>query len=113
AQSCEGAAQSHWGDVAGNPASRRSTSTRTRYLDYVVDCFLSGDEASKDNDFTIDGKTKAFRHFFKRVRYFQDEPGLIYYGAIDRLKVYKGKGVGLRFVEYIWSEKSGQPSKES
>lgn len=83
--------------------TRRRTVTRTRYLDYVVDCFLSGEEESKGKNFTIAGKTKEFRRFFKRARYFQDEAGLIYYGVIDKLIVYKNKGVGLRFIDYIWS----------
>ncbi|ERS88447.1 hypothetical protein Q672_10565 [Marinobacter sp. EVN1] len=102
-ESSDGSAPGRGRDVNGESVSRRRTSTRTRYLDYVVDCFLSGDEDSKKKDFTVAGKTKAFRQFFKRIRYFQDEQGLIYYGAIDKLKVYKNKGVGLRFVEYIWS----------
>lgn len=80
---------------------RRQTSTRTRYLDFVVDCFLSGDEQSKDKPFTIGGRTMAFRHFFKRAQYFRDREGLIYYGTIDRLEPYKGKGIGLRFAELV------------
>lgn len=83
----------------------RKTSTKTRYLDEVVDCFLSGDEDSKARQFTIDGKTKAFSRFFKKIQYFSDETGLIYYGVVAELKVYKGKGVGLRFVERGWVER--------
>ncbi|RRW87698.1 hypothetical protein [Pandoraea apista] len=83
----------------------RSTRTKTRYLDEVVDCFLSGDEGAKARPFTVGEKTKVFSRFFKKVRYFQDEPGLIYYGQVDSLKVYKGKGVGLRFAESVWIDK--------
>lgn len=85
--------------------SKRQTSTRTRYLDLVVDCFLSGDEESKNGQFTIAGKTNTFTRFFKKVQYFGDETGLIYYGAIDELKLYNGKGIGLRFVEPVWVDK--------
>jgi hypothetical protein len=84
---------------------RRHTSTKTRYLDEVVDCFLSGDEDGKARQFTIGGKTKAFSGFFKRAKYFGDEPGLIYYGAVAELNVYNGKGVGLRFAEPVWVER--------
>lgn len=83
----------------------RPTSTKTRYLDEVVDCFLSGDEDSKRREFKIGGKTRAFARFFKKVQFFTDEPGLIYYGPIDSLKVYKGKGVGLRFADSVWVDK--------
>lgn len=94
------------GNGGGNGCgSKRHTSTRTRYLDLVVDCFLSGDEDGKKGQFTIAGKTKAFSRFFKKIQYFGDEGGLIYYGGIDQLKVYSGKGIGLRFVEPIWIDK--------
>ncbi|WP_175948779.1 hypothetical protein [Burkholderia pyrrocinia] len=83
----------------------RKTSTKTRYLDEVVDCFLSGDETGKARQFTIDGKTKAFSRFFKKIQYFGDETGLIYYGALAELKVYNGNGVGLRFVDPVWVER--------
>jgi hypothetical protein len=81
---------------------RRQTSTRTRYLDLVVDCFLSGDEESKKGQFTVAGKTKVFARFFKKIQYFGDETGLIYYGKVDGLKLYNGKGIGLVFAEPAW-----------
>ncbi|WP_434661463.1 hypothetical protein P5W99_00715 [Paraburkholderia sp. A3BS-1L] len=83
----------------------RKTSTKTRYLDQVVDCFLSGDEDSKAGQFTIDGKTRAFARFFKKVQFFSDEAGLIYYGTVAELNVYNGKGVGLRFAEPVWVDR--------
>ncbi len=84
---------------------KRKTNSRTRYLDLVVDCFLSGDEDGKKGNLTIAGKTKSFGRFFKKVQYFGDEAGLIYYGRIDDLKIYNGKGVGLRFTDSVWVEK--------
>ncbi len=84
---------------------KRKTNSRTRYLDLVVDCFLSGDEDGKKGNLTIAGKTKSFGRFFKKVQYFGDETGLIYYGLIDDLKIYNGKGVGLRFTDSVWVEK--------
>lgn len=84
---------------------KRKTSSRTRYLDLVVDCFLSGDEDGKKGNLTISDKTKPFGRFFKKIQYFGDEAGLIYYGPIDDLKIYKGKGIGLRFVDSVWVEK--------
>ncbi len=91
--------------AASGGGGKRQTRTRTRYLDLVVDCFLSGDENGKQGQFTIDGKTKPFGRFFKKVQYFGDEAGLIYYGNIDDLKRYNGKGIGLRFSEAVWVEK--------
>ncbi len=88
--------------TGGVDPTRRRTSTRTRFLEEVVDCFLSGDERGMAQQFTIDSKTKAFGRFFKKIQYFQDEVGLIYHGAIDQLKVYKDKGVGLRFADPVW-----------
>lgn len=85
--------------------NRRATSTRTRYLDLVVDCYLSEDDASKNQLFTIADKTKAFSRFFKKIQYFQDESGLIYHGLIDDLNLYPDKGVGLRFAEPVWVDK--------
>lgn len=97
----DGVAGSATGSGGGG---KRQTSTKTRYLDFVVDCFLSGDEKSKDQPFTIGDRTMAFRRFFKKTQYFQDGAGLIYYGRIDRLEPYKGKGVGLRFVDSAWDD---------
>lgn len=93
------------GGAASDGGGKRQTRTRTRYLDLVVDCFLSGDENGKQGQFTIDGKTKQFVRFFKKVQYFGDETGLIYYGTIDDLKRYGSKGVGLRFADSVWVDK--------
>ncbi len=91
--------------TGGGGGGGRQTSTKTRYLDEVVDCFLSGDDDSKRREFTIGNKTKAFTRFFKKAQFFGDETGLIYYGPVDSLKVYKDKGVGLRFAEPVWIDK--------
>jgi len=94
------------GTIGSNDGGgKRQTKTRTRYLDLVVDCFLSGDEEGKKGQFTIDGKTKAFHRFFKKVQYFNDETGLIYYGSVKQLKLYKDKGIGLCFVDPVWIDK--------
>jgi len=99
----EGASGGAGGTHSGG--DRRKTNSRTRYLDLVVDCFLSGDEHGKQGKLTIDGKTKPFVRFFKKIQYFGDEPGLIYYGPIDRLETYNGKQIGLRFADSVWVEK--------
>ena len=65
---------------------------------------MADDEQGLKGSLTIDGKTKAFARFFKKVQYFGDERGLIYYGPIDDLKIYNGKSVGLRFVDRAWEE---------
>ncbi|MCF7770959.1 hypothetical protein [Achromobacter pulmonis] len=89
----------------GGAGAKRKTNSCTRYLDLVVDCFLCGDEGGMNGNLTIAGKTKPFGRFFKKVRYFGDEIGLIYYGPIDGLKIYNGKGVGLRFADSVWVER--------
>ncbi|RYY01730.1 MAG: hypothetical protein EOO53_16010 [Gammaproteobacteria bacterium] len=82
-----------------NGDEKRKTKTKTRYLDLVVDCFMSGDDESKKGYFTIAGKTKKFYQFFKKIQYFGDEAGLIYYGTIDKLNMYKKDyGIGIRFL---------------
>lgn len=88
-----------------NSGNRRKTSTRTRYLDLVVDCYLSDDDAGKSRPFTVADKTKVFARFFKKIQYFRDETGLIYHGLVDELNLYPGKGVGLRFAELVWVDK--------
>lgn len=98
----ESSGGSHNGHSGGD---RKNTNSRTRYLDLVVDCFLSGNEDGKKGNLTIAGKTKPFGRFFKKVQYFGDEAGLVYYGSIDDLKIYNGKGVGLRFTDSVWVEK--------
>lgn len=93
------------GAASTRDGKMRKTSTRTRYLDLVVDCYLSEDDASKNQLLTIADKTKTFARFFKKIQYFQDETGLIYHGLIDDLRLYAGKGVGLRFAELVWVDK--------
>ncbi|WP_256814834.1 MULTISPECIES: hypothetical protein [Pseudomonas] len=93
------------GSEPSSGGNRRKTSTRTRYLDLVVDCYLSEDNASKNQLLTIADKTKPFARFFKKIQYFQDETGLIYHGLLDDLNLYPGKGVGLRFAEPVWVDK--------
>lgn len=86
------------GYQGGARATGRKTGSRTRYLDLVVDCFLSGDEQGLRGLLTIGGKTRPFARFFKKIPFFADERGLIYYGPIDRLSIYAGKqGIGIRF----------------
>lgn len=93
------------GAASTRDGNMRKTSTHTRYLDLVVDCYLSEDDASKNQLLTIADKTKTFARFFKKIQYFQDETGLIYHGLIDDLRLYAGKGVGLRFAELVWVDK--------
>lgn len=61
------------GAASTRDGKMRKTSTRTRYLDLVVDCYLSEDDASKNQLLTIADKTKTFARFFKKIQYFQDE----------------------------------------
>lgn len=69
--------------------SNNLSTLKTSSLEHLVDCYLnvSSTELEK-HTLTIKNKTKYFRNFFKRIRYFSDEEGLIYWGKIKEIKKY-------------------------
>jgi hypothetical protein len=74
----------------------------TSFLENVVDCFNAATaEELRTHLLTIDGKTLSYRRFFKKIIYFQDGPGLIYYGPVEEVKSYGGD-FRIRFRERIW-----------
>ena len=85
---------------ANNQTNKEST-IKTSCLDHLVDCFLIGKQSDlKNNLLTINGKTKYFKNFFKKIEYFKDEEGLIYYGKIKELKPY-GKNYSIGFKSWV------------
>jgi hypothetical protein len=100
-------------EYLGEPAGRSKSSAaegrnprdsilRTSSLDAVVDCFLNAPEEDlKKHPLTIAGKTHYFRNWFKRIQYFEDAAGLIYWGPVDQMKKY-GSDYRVRFANYLW-----------
>lgn len=67
----------------------RTEKFKTTSFEHIVDCFLNGEESILSNmNLTIGSKTKKFKYFFKKVQYYEDEKGLIYYGEIESIKKY-------------------------
>jgi len=96
----EPAARSKSGAVEGHHP--RDSVLRTSSLDAVVDCFLNAPEEDLATHLlTIGKKTRYFKNWFKRINYFQDAEGLIYWGQVDQLKKY-GSDYRVRFANYIW-----------
>ncbi|CAH7015026.1 conserved hypothetical protein [Vibrio chagasii] len=72
----------------GNKTSPNTTSV----FEHIVECFLSNQhdkEMLKAMPLTISGVTANYNYFFKKIRYFQDGQGLIYWGRVKEIKDYK------------------------
>lgn len=67
----------------------KKTIIKTSCLDNIVDCYENSDEKDlKSELLTIGKKTKYYYNFFKRLLYYQDEEGLIYWGEVKEIKEY-------------------------
>lgn len=98
----DGSGTKSTGGASGSDAPRK-TSSKTRYLDQVVDCFLYGDDSEKNNKFTIGDKTKPFSKFFKSVKFLNDGAGYIYHGEVGSLNPYSNaESLGIKFAEKPW-----------
>lgn len=74
---------------------------KTSCLDHLVDCFLMGKKTDLESSrLTIGNKTRYFKKLFKKIEYFQDEEGLIYYGKIKELKKY-GNNYSITFRGWV------------
>lgn len=86
---------------AGLGISTKYNKYRISSFEHLVDCFTSGDEKIlKNQNLTINGKTKNFVKFFKPVKYYKDEEGLIYYGKVGSIKKY-GKNYSIYFEDRV------------
>ena len=75
---------------------------KTSSLDHIVDCYLNGDKSIiSAQTLSIGDKTKYFKNFFKHIKYFQDEEGLIYWGEIREIKKF-GTNYKLIFKDKPW-----------
>lgn len=80
-----------------NGSSSKESVLKTSSLENMVDCYLHGDlEILNNQNLTIGNKTKKFIHFFKKIKYYQDEMGLIYWGIVKEIKKY-GKNYRIVF----------------
>ncbi|TWH46765.1 hypothetical protein [Sporomusa sp. KB1] len=85
-------------NIAGSSGSSSKESVlKTSSLENMVDCYLHGDfDILNNQNLTIGNKTKKFMHFFKKIKYYQDEIGLIYWGNVKEIKKY-GKNYRIVF----------------
>ena len=77
--------------------SNNQSTLKTSSLEHLVDCYLNVSSTELEKHLlTINNQTKYFRNFFKRIRYFSDEEGLIYWGNIKGIKKY-GQNYSIKF----------------
>jgi len=78
--------------------SGNSSPYTTSCLESVVETWVSNSEEDlRHSLLTIGDKTKYYRNFFKKIEYFTDEEGLIYWGNVKLpIKPY-GKGYSIIF----------------
>jgi len=82
----------------------KTYSTKTRSFENVVDCFEQAvSEEDRTSLLTINDKTKYYKNFFKPIKYFSDEEGLIYYGEIEPIKPY-GKNYSITFKDKVFHD---------
>ncbi|MEN9518424.1 MAG: hypothetical protein RLZZ381_1012 [Cyanobacteriota bacterium] len=77
--------------------SNNQSVVKTSSLEQIVDCYQNVSKTELENHpLKIKSKTKYFRNFFKKIRYFSDEEGLIYWGTIKEVKRY-GQNYSIKF----------------
>jgi hypothetical protein len=71
--------------------SRGKSTNRTSVLEHIVECYVSNID-NKDiltkMPLTIEGLKLSYWSFFKKIKYFQDRQGLIYWGKVRAIKDY-------------------------
>ena len=78
-------------------SGRSISAHRTNSLEHIVDCFLNIDiEKLKEHWMRIGSQRKLFYRWFKKVQYFHDGHGLIYYGTVQNVRQY-GPNFRIRF----------------
>jgi len=82
---------------------------KTSFFEKIIDAYEEYDEEIlKKHDLTIGSKTKKYFYFFKKIEYFEDEKGLIYFGKVKNLKKY-GKNYRIDFTQWAWIDKKRVP----
>ena len=72
--------------------SRGKSTNKTSVLEHIVECYVSNiNDKKKLNSMplTISGIKLSYWSFFKKIRYFEDREGLIYWGQVKSIKDYK------------------------
>lgn len=79
--------------------SNNQSILKTSSLEHLVDCYLNVSKTELEkHTLTIDNKTKYLRNFFKKIRYFSEEEGLIYWGKIKNKGIKKyGQNYSIKF----------------
>lgn len=76
----------------------KQSPNKTIFLEHIVDCYEAASNNPLDKRLdtcmlTINGKTKNYKSFFKKIRDCREEEGLIYYGELNVIKSKEyGKG---------------------
>lgn len=76
--------------TTGVQGGKKSPNT-TSVFEHIVEGFLSkrnNNESLKDMPLSIGGVTANYNYFFKKIRFFQDREGLIYWGRVKKIKDY-------------------------
>jgi hypothetical protein len=91
------------------PLPDEPTIRRTSYFEKIIDGFENTEEeVLKNHPLTIGSKTKKYFYFFKKIEYYEDEKGLIYFGKVKNLKKY-GKNYRIDFTRWAWIDKKRVP----
>jgi len=107
------------GELILNPKKLKSTPPpppsgevhipKTPFFEKIIDAYEEYDaDILKKHNLTIGLKTKKYFYFFKKVEYFEDEKGLIYFGKVKNLKKY-GKNYRIDFTRWAWIDKKRVP----
>lgn len=100
----EGNKPSKTSNSIGSGSEIKETRYRIRSFEHLIDCYLNGDKKVLETmEFTINGKTKKFYSFFKKINYYLDEKGLVYYGEVSGIKKY-GENYKVYFKDKAWVE---------
>lgn len=90
--------------VGGSSGGGRENTSdyATSFLENVVDCYDTMSPEERRRHHLRIGKIKmTYEKIFKRIIYFEDGPGLIYYGAVNEVRNFGGD-YRIRFRDLIW-----------
>lgn len=83
-----------------NGENNRKSVSKTSILKNIVDCYKFGTNEQNNNCILdINGKKKSYNGFFKRLGWYFQEEGLIYYSKIVQIKKFK-TGYLIKFEDF-------------